>query len=113
VLAGVSAGMICWFEQGLTDSVPGPLTPLPCLGFLPGSACPHFDGEAERRPTLHRLLSEGQMRPGYAADDHVALRFDGETLTEVIATTTTARAYALRAENGQIIETPVETRLLG
>ena len=113
VLAGTSAGMICWFEQGLTDSVPGPFTPLPCLGFLPGSACPHFDGEAERRPRLHALLAGGQMRPGYAADDHAALRFDGETLTEVIATTATARAYSLRAEGSQVIETPLEARLLG
>lgn len=112
ILAGVSAGMICWFEQGLTDSIPGPLTPLPCLGFLKGSACPHFDGEPERRPTLHRLLAEGAMIPGYAADNHAALRFDGETLSEVIATWPGARAYALRAEGGQVIEEPLAARLL-
>src|SRR5918999_2983425 len=48
VLAGISAGMICWFEQGITDSVPGRLSPLAGLGFLPGSACPHYDAELER-----------------------------------------------------------------
>jgi peptidase E len=113
VLAGVSAGSICWFEQGLTDSIPGPLTPLPCLGFLKGSDCPHFDGEPERRPTFHRLLGEGKLLAGYAAEDHAALRFDGETLAEVIATRHGARAYTLRAENGQVIETALEARLLG
>ncbi|HEX9038077.1 MAG TPA: peptidase E [Ktedonobacterales bacterium] len=112
VLAGVSAGMICWFEQGLTDSVPGPLTPLPCLGFLPGSACPHFDGEAERRPTLHRLLAAGAMVPGLAADDHAALRFDGETLGEVLTTSPSAGAFTLRADSGQIIEMALATRAL-
>ena len=50
VLAGLSAGAICWFEQGVTDSIPGDLTALPCLGLLAGSCCPHYDGEAERRP---------------------------------------------------------------
>jgi dipeptidase E len=112
VLSGSSAGMICWFEQGLTDSVPGPLTPLPCLGFLPGSACPHFNSEPERRPTLHRLLAESRMIAGLAADDHAALRFDGQALKEVIATQPTARAYRLRVEDGQISEEPLAARVL-
>jgi peptidase E len=112
VLSGSSAGSICWFEQGLTDSIPGAYTALSCLGFLKGSDSPHFDSEPERRPTFHRLLNEGKMLPGYAADDHAALRFDGETLTDVIATHPGARAYALRAQNGQVIEEPLEARLL-
>ncbi|HSK30520.1 MAG TPA: peptidase E [Candidatus Limnocylindria bacterium] len=56
VLTGVSAGAICWFEQGLTDSFSAGFRPLDCLGFLPGSCCPHFDGEAQRRPSFHKLL---------------------------------------------------------
>ena len=54
VIGGVSAGMIAWFDWGVTDSVPGALTPLRCLRWLPGSACPHYDSEPERRPTYRR-----------------------------------------------------------
>jgi dipeptidase E len=57
VLSGVSAGAICWFEQGLSDSFSDDLRPLDCLGFLPGSCCPHYDGEPKRRPSYHRLLA--------------------------------------------------------
>lgn len=71
-----------------------------------------MNGEAERRPTYHRLLAQGAMMPGYAADDHAALRFDGARLAEVIATQPGARAYALRAEDGQAIEEPLAARLL-
>lgn len=113
VLSGVSAGSICWFEQGITDSIPGPLTPLPCLGFLKGSDCPHFDGEPERRPTFHRMLTTGEIMPGYAADDHAALVFEGETLARVVATTPTARAYHLaRDESGAVTETVLAADLL-
>ena len=63
VLTGVSAGAICWFEQGLTDSFSDGLRPLDCLGFLPGSCCPHYDGEAQRRPSYHRLLAAGKSPP--------------------------------------------------
>lgn len=113
VLSGVSAGSICWFEQGITDSIPGPLTLMPCLGFLKGSDCPHFDGEPERRPTFHRMLTEGSILPGYAADDHAALVFEGESLSRVVATTPTARAYHLsRDTSGAPVETPLATELL-
>lgn len=112
-LAGVSAGSICWFEQGITDSIPGPLTPLPCLGFLAGSDCPHFDSESERRPTFHRLLTEGQIMPGYACDDHTALVYHGTRLTGAVATTPTATAYRLdRDAQGHITESPLEMRRL-
>ena len=59
VLAGVSAGSICWFEAGVTDSFRAELDALECLGFLPGSNCPHYDGEAQRRPAYHRLVRDG------------------------------------------------------
>ena len=82
VLAGLSTGSICWFEEGVTNSVPGSLNPLRCLGFLKGSHCPHYDGEAERRPAYQRLLSEGLISEGYAADDGVGLHFVGGSLRE-------------------------------
>ena len=59
VLGGQSAGAICWFEQGITDSWADRLRPLDCMGFLPGSCCPHYDGEVERRPAYHAYLEAG------------------------------------------------------
>lgn len=98
VLAGPSAGSICWFAQGSTDSVPGRLTALECLGFLPGSNCPHYDSEPERRPYYRRMVGAGLMLPGYAADDGVGLHFVGKELRRVISSRPDARAY--RVEPG-------------
>lgn len=76
VLAGVSAGMNCWFEASTTDSFGPELAPLnDGLGLLAGSACPHYDGEPQRRPLYRRLVAEGVLPPGYAADDGAALHF--------------------------------------
>ena len=76
VLSGLSAGMICWFEASVTDSRGAPSV-LDGLGFLPGSACPHYDSEAQRRPAYQRFVAEGALPPGYAADDGAALHFAG------------------------------------
>lgn len=92
VLAGLSAGALCWFEEGVTDSS-GTLGPLRGLGFLPGSYCPHYDGEAERRPAYLRLVEGGALGAGYAADDGVGLHFIGTALTAVVASRPDARAY--------------------
>ncbi len=93
VLAGLSAGGMCWFKQGLTDSIPGQLGALDCLGFLPGSFCPHYDGENERPPVYRRLVSESSILPGYAADNGAALHFvDGE-LKCVVSSRPNARVY--------------------
>jgi dipeptidase E len=109
VLAGWSAGMICWFEAGVTDSFGPQLVAMrDGLGFLPGSACPHYDGEAERRPVYTRLVADG-FPPGLAADDCVAIRFDGTELAEVVTARAGARAY--RVAPGS--EEPLEPRPLG
>jgi dipeptidase E len=94
VLGGWSAGGICWFEDGVTDSFGPQLRELgDGLGFLPGSFCPHYDGEAERRPTYTRLVAEGVLAPGYAADDDAALLFDGTALREALSARPEAGAY--------------------
>ena len=102
VLAGVSAGAICWFEQGVTDSV-WPLGVLPCLGFLQGSCCPHFDGEAERRPAFTRMLAEGQINPGIALDDHAMGHYiDGE-LAQVVCSSNSAQGYLMGVEIEEVV----------
>ena len=112
ILCGLSAGSICWFEEGLTDSIPGKYTPLKCLGFLPGSNCPHYNGEAKRRPTYHQLLSQGLISDGYATDDGVALHFIGDSLSNIVSSNPTAMAYRLEVIENQVKEKPLKPEYL-
>jgi peptidase E len=109
VLAGISAGSICWFEAGVTDSFGDELAPLHCLGFLPGSNCPHYDSEPERRPAYRRLVDGGELPPGLAADDGVGFHFVGNELAEAVGSRREAGAF--RVEPGA--ETPIPVRYLG
>jgi len=114
VLAGLSAGSICWFESGTTDSFGLDLDVLEDgLGFLPGSHCPHFDGEPQRRPAYHRLIAEGRLPAGYAADDSAALVFEGTELREVVSSRDGAAAYRVECVDGEARETRLPTGYLG
>jgi peptidase E len=109
VLGGMSAGANCWFEGCVTDSFGPMLRDLPDgLGILSGSFCPHYDGEPERRPTYTRLVGEGLLPPGYAADDNAAFHFHGRELREVVSQRDGARGYRVTAGG----EEPIEPRLL-
>jgi peptidase E len=112
VLAGLSAGALCWFEAGVTDSF-GPLAPLRGgLGFLRGSMCPHYDGEVVRRPAYQRFVGEG-LAEGFAADDGAALHFRGAELEAVVSSRPQARGYRVSWKCGAVTETPLGTRYLG
>jgi peptidase E len=109
VVGGMSAGANCWFEDSVTDSFGPVLRALGGgLGFLSGSFCPHYDGEPQRRPTFTRLVREGALPPGYAADDDAALWFEGATLREVVSQRAGARGYRVT----QAGEEALGTRLL-
>src|SRR6266568_2489327 len=111
VLAGSSAGGICWFDGGTTDSFGSELRAFTDgLGLLAGSYCPHYDSEPGRRPLYHRLIADGTLPAGIACDDGAAAHFTDDTLTELIADRPGAGAY--RVEPG-IAETRLETRFLG
>lgn len=113
ILCGISAGSICWFEAGVTDSFGPTLAPLrDGLGFLPGSNCPHYDGEPQRRPTYHRLLKEG-FPAGYAADDGCALRFINGQLHRSVTSRPNARGYRVELSGDAVLETPLNCRYLG
>jgi peptidase E len=105
VLAGVSAGAICWFETGVTDSWGSGLYPLPCLGLLPGACCPHYDGEVERRPALHRLIETGPIASALALDDGAAAHFVNGKLANIVSSRPQARAYRVERVNGRATET--------
>jgi dipeptidase E len=110
VLGGWSAGMICWFEAGVTDSFGPDLAGMrDGLGFLSGSACPHYDGEERRRPVYERLVSDG-FPPGYAADDCVVLCFTGTELTEIVSARDGAGAYRVEREGEVLLEARALTR---
>ncbi len=113
VLGGWSAGSICWFEQGITDSIAGPLTSLDCLGFLPGSNCPHYDSEALRRPTYQRLVAGDKIAEGYAADDGVALHFIDDRLVRAVSNRPRVRGWRLSRSGKRAVERALPTSYLG
>ncbi|MDH2413181.1 peptidase E [Nocardioides sp. CER19] len=113
VLAGISAGMNCWFEGSSTDSY-GPLAALPDgLGFLPGSACPHYLGEAERRAAYHAMVGSGRLPGGHAADDGVALLWRDGALVEAVSERPDGQAFRVDLVDGEVVERPLEVRYLG
>jgi dipeptidase E len=104
VLFGWSAGMICWFEAGVTDSFRPDLDGMrDGLGFLAGSACPHYDGEALRRPRYHELVESG-VPEGVAADDGVGVHYVGRELHEVVTCRPGAAAYRVTRDGEHRIE---------
>lgn len=113
VLCGISAGALCWFEGGSTDSFGGGLSPLrDGLGLLPGSFCPHYDSETERRVTYQAFVLGG-LPDGYAADDGAGLHFVGTELREAVSSRPDARAYRVERRGTGVTEAPLPTRFLG
>ncbi len=107
ILAGWSAGAICWFDEGVTDSYADRLRRLDCLGFLPGSCCPHYTAEAERRPAYHEFIRTNQMKAGIALDDGGAVHFRGTDPWRVVAPSGTLGARKVCADTGGIREEPL------
>jgi peptidase E len=114
VLAGPSAGGMCWFEAGLTDSFGPGLAPLKDgLKFLPGSFCPHYDSESLRRPRYEETVGSGALPDGYAADDGVGLLFEGRQLVEAVASLPGQHGYRVERRRGKVVEeTQIRARLL-
>jgi peptidase E len=100
VLAGVSAGGLCWFGNGITDSYAGDVRALPCLGWIPGSFCPHYDSEPGRPPVLERLVAGGDLPDGYAVEDDAAVHFCDGKLIAAVAQVPGKSAYAFARVNG-------------
>jgi peptidase E len=108
VLGGASAGSLCWFEEGTTDSRPKELTAVQCLGFLKGSHSPHYDREVDRRPLYQKLIASGQMKPGYACDNDAGIYFEDNEVKRVVATRAGAKVYYVSVVNGKINERAIE-----
>lgn len=112
VLGGASAGSLCWFEEGTTDSRPQRLSKVECLGFLEGSHSPHYDGEEQRRPTYQQMILAGEMKPGYACDNDAGIYFVDNRVERVMHTRADAKVYHVSAAGGQIVERELEAEMI-
>jgi dipeptidase E len=112
VLAGLSAGAMCWFAAGVTKSF-GPPEPTAGLGFLPGSLSVHADGEPERLPVWLEAVRHGEVPGGWAADDGVGLVFAGEELARVVSARPDRTALRVDAVGGELVRTRLAPELLG
>ncbi|MBI1258717.1 MAG: peptidase E [Chloroflexi bacterium] len=113
VLAGISAGCICWFENPFSDSIPGRFIRLKGLGYLAGSCSPHYDGEAGRRPEYQRQIAADELPPGIAFDDGAAGHYVDGALQQVVSSRPNAKGYRVERDGDQARETVVKTVYLG
>lgn len=104
IMSGTSAGALCWFGSGLTDSFPGRFDRMTCLGWLRGSFTPHFDAERGRQAVYRRLIKAGKLPSGYAVDDLVAIEFHDERLARAVSASRTAGALHVERKRGKLVE---------
>jgi|TARA_B100001013_G_scaffold343582_1_gene271600 aminopeptidase N len=104
VMSGVSAGAICWFKQGITDSWASNLNTIDCLGFLDEMCCPHYIEESDRQPSVHQMLKDGKVMNGYCLDGGSAAHFVNEKLINAISFYTDRKAVFVEKKNSSIIE---------
>lgn len=113
ILAGISAGSICWFEEGLTDSFGTSLEPIQCLGILKGSCCPHYDGEIERKPAYKKMIDSGKIISGVAMDDGVAIHCLDQKMNKIVSSRPEAKAYEVKRIDNEVIQNELEVNYLG
>ena len=112
VLGGASAGSLCWFEEGTTDSRPKELSIVKCLGFLKGSHSPHYDAEPGRRPLYQKLIGSGEMKPGYACDNDAGIYFEDNEVKRVVHTRAAAKVYYVSVAGGKVTEKVMEPEMI-
>lgn len=113
VLSGVSAGSICWFQGGTTDSFGPRLRPVTdALGYLPYGNGVHYDSDAGRRPLVHRLVADGTLPEAHCTDDGVGLVYRGTRLAEAVTELPGKGAYIVRREGDSATEERLEPRVL-
>jgi aminopeptidase N len=108
ILCGVSAGAICWFEQGITDSWASNLNTMDCLGFIDGMACPHYQEEKDRRPSVHKLLKNNSAIPGYAIDGGAAVHFKKGEYYKSLQFYNNSNVYKVSLVDGNVNESQLD-----
>jgi len=112
ILAGGSAGSVCWFDQCITDSIPGTLSVMDCLGFLPYSNCPHF-GSKERQAAYSYFIRHNEIKSGYAADDDAGLHFVDGKLLRCVSSDRDDKCYNMFMNDKTYIKKRLKTFFLG
>ncbi|UII58564.1 peptidase E (plasmid) [Cytobacillus spongiae] len=112
-MAGLSAGSICWFEEGITDSYGEGLETINGMGFIKGSHSPHYDGEENRRPLYHSFIHQEKLQAGYGVDDGAALHFINDRLYKVVSSRKHASAYWVEKRAEGIHEKVLPKEYLG
>ena len=106
VLAGVSAGAICWFDTGITDSWASNLNYIDCLGILPGSCCPHYDSEKDRKPSVHKFIEQEKIKSVHAIEDGAAIHFVDDAPYRNISFFKDSKVFFVNKKNSIIQEKP-------
>ena len=112
ILCGVSAGAICWFEQGITDSWVSNLNVMECLGFLPGMCCPHYQEEVDRRSSVHEFIKKGKSMPGYAIDGGAAVQFKEGKYSKSVQFYPDSHVYKVFLKDDQVVEKRMDMKIL-
>ena len=112
ILAGGSAGSLCWFDNGTTDSRPSELSVVEGLGFLPFSHCPHYHSEEYRRPLYFKNIENGIFKPGYAMDDKSGIIFRNGKVFKVLSTTEEDNSYFVTIKDGKVVEEKLPATIL-
>jgi len=102
ILCGVSAGAICWFEKGITDSWESNLNIMDCMGFVAGCCCPHYDGEADRKSSVEKFVMDARIDSCYALDDGAALHYKNGNFFSSVSFYKGAHAYKVKVKNGTV-----------
>ena len=112
ILCGVSAGAICWFEQGVTDSWASNLNIMDCLGFIEGCCCPHYDSEPSRKPAVEKFILDGAVDTCYALDDGSALHYKNGGMNTAVNFLKGANVYKVKLKNGKIYHQQLKCKSL-
>jgi peptidase E len=104
VLGGGSAGSLCWFEHGTTDSRPTELTKVEGLGFITTSHCPHYHAEPQRKPLYLAKVKSGEYKAGYAVDDKAGIYFEDNQVKKVVSLDEQNNAYFVSLVKGEVKE---------
>jgi len=112
ILSGGSAGSLCWFAEGTTDSRPGKLTEIKGLNFLPYSHCPHYHSEKSRRPLYHKKILSGEFISGYAIDDKAGILFKNGKIAKAVSLNPENNAYFVTVKQGKISEIKLESEII-
>ena len=104
IMSGVSAGAICWFQKGITDSFAKKLEVINCLSFVEGNACPHYDEEPEREPYVQKSIKNGLINSCICIEGNSALHIQNENVMKTVNFGKNKKCFELYKENKKILK---------